>query len=128
MPRVSKFPLRPNIKNDILQEFWHTLGDLNTKEIFILFKEFLTPTEILMLAKRLAILRALHEGVKYEDIRLMYKVTNATISNVNSLRMKLPDEALKIIDKLIKAEDRRWEAKRQSRMVKSSKLVFPRRA
>ncbi len=127
MPRLSRTPLRPYIKRDIVNEFWHTLGKLNTKEIYIIFKEVLTPTEIIMLAKRLAILRALQDKTKYEDIRSIFKVTNGTISSMNAILINLSPDGIKIIDRMVKDEDRHLEQAHQSRTSKSSMLIFPKR-
>lgn len=127
MPRVSPKPLKPFVKKDIIREFWYTLGELNTKEIYSLFKEMFTPTEILMLAKRLAILRALREGIDYESIGKEFQVTYTTISKMNALLMKLPDEGLRIIDKMVSLEKMRWEKFKRSGLVKGGKLVFPKK-
>lgn len=128
MPRVSRTPLKPYIKRDIVNEFWYTLGKLNTQEIYTLFKQVLTPTEIIMLAKRLAILRSLKEDTNYEDIRNIFKVTNGTISNMNAALMNLSPKGIKIIESMIKDENRHLENLREAKQSKGSMMIYPKKA
>lgn len=131
MTKISRLPLKPYTKEDILREFWHSFGDLNTKDVSIFFKEVFTPTEILMIAKRLAILRALKEGIDYQSIRREYRVTDATISKMSNILHRASPEIFGILDRLIKAEKKRWkdfqEKRKKAGGVKGSRLIFTRK-
>lgn len=128
MTKISHNPLKPYIKADILQEFWATLGELQTKNINLFLKDILSSTEILMIAKRLAIIRALRENIDYATIRREYKVTDTTIAKMNNILGKADDSFLKVLDFLIKRENKRWEEFKERRKnaggYKGGKLVF----
>lgn len=128
MTKISHIPLKPYVRADILQEFWATLGELQTKSISLFLKDILSPTEILMIAKRLAIIRALRENIDYATIRREYKITDTTIAKMNNVLTNANEDFLKILDYLIKRENKRWEEFKERRKsaggYKGGKLVF----
>lgn len=129
MTKISHKPLKPYVKDDILKEFWSTLGELKTKTLFIFLQDIFTPTEIIMVAKRLAIIRALRQKIDYASIRQEYKVTDTTIAKMNNILSSADDYFLKILDFLIKRENQRWEEFKEARKKAGGrtggKLVFP---
>lgn len=131
MTKISRNPLKPYVKDDVLKEFWFTLGELKTKDLFIFLRDIFSPTEIMMVAKRLAIIRALRQRTSYPTIRQEYKVTDATIAKMSNILAKANDDFLKVLDRLIKAENRHWEEFKEARKraggVRGGKLVFARR-
>ncbi len=128
MTKISHNPLKPYVKSDILREFWATLGELQTTSVTQFLKEILSPTEVLMIAKRLAIIRALRENIDYATIRREYKVTDATIAKMNNVLRKADDNFLKILDYLLKRENKRWEEFKERRKRagghRGGKLIF----
>lgn len=128
MTKISHNALKPYVRDDILKEFWATLGELKTKTLFILLQDIFTPTEIIMVAKRLAIIRSLRQKIDYASIRQEYKVTDTTIAKMNNILTNADDDFLRILDYLIKRENQRWEEFKEARKNaggrKGGKLIF----
>jgi uncharacterized protein YerC len=83
MSQVSKYPISNEIYERIINLLFKTVADMNTKKkVSDLFEEFLTPTEHIMLAKRLAIGLLLAKGFKYREIAGTLKVSITTIGSV----------------------------------------------
>ena len=89
MTQISKIPLDKKTEIKILQNLELILAKLGKREEMgdFLFS-LLTRTEKLMLAKRLAIVILLKEGISQTTISSVLKVTRATVS-----RIQLIDEA-----------------------------------
>ena len=84
MPQVSKRPLSKNIQQNLYSIFWQTLADLkNSADVKEFLTDLLTPTEKVMLAKRLAIALMLIKGYDYASIRSTLKVSPQTIGSVS---------------------------------------------
>lgn len=84
MPQVSRAPLEKQIGRKIRQAFRESLARISSEQemenyIFDLF----TPTERIMLAKRLAIAALLTKGLPYQQIADRLKVSTATVARVN---------------------------------------------
>lgn len=109
MTPVSRRLLKPQVKNSLINEFWYALGKLNRSEIEIFFKDILSPTETMVLSKRLEILKQLRNKYKYGDIRDNIKVTDGTIAKVNEKLQRANESFIKILDYLIRDEKRRWD-------------------
>lgn len=85
MAQVSKRYLQKKVEDRILDLFWTSLSSLSTKEQIALFlDDLLSPTEKLMLAKRLAIAFMLLKGYDYPSINNRLKVSDPTIWNVKT--------------------------------------------
>ncbi len=89
MPQISRIPMDRKTETKVLENLELVLAKLGQREEM---KDFLfsllTTTEKLMLAKRLAIIILLREGVPQSTISNSLKVTRATVS-----RMQLVSEA-----------------------------------
>lgn len=80
MAQVSKRFLQKKVEDRILDLFWTSLSSLSTKEKVANFlDDLLSPTEKLMLSKRLAIAFMLIKGYDYISINERLKVSNPTI-------------------------------------------------
>lgn len=87
MTQVSKLPLRKEIADRIFEIFLITLINLRQKdEAEQLIQDLFTPTERVMLAKRLAIAFLLEKGHDYQTIKSLLRVSSATIASVNMQR------------------------------------------
>lgn len=88
MPQVSKIPLRENVYQRIFELLVKLLTDSFSKnEAEDLINALLTPTERIVLAKRLAIAILLSKNYTYRDIQKVVHVNKETIARVNmSLR------------------------------------------
>ena len=100
MSQVSKHPLEKEVYKEIFETFFQTIANLNTKdEVSSFFEEFLTPTEQIMFAKRLAAGLLVAEGYDYKEISNLLKTSSATISAFSSF-YKYGKGYKKVIDKI----------------------------
>ena len=101
MAQISKYPISKDVYERIFDIFLRTAVDLHAKsQASNFFEEFLTPTERIMLAKRLAIGVLLAKKYDYQDISKVLHVSKGTIGNVSS-RYKYGNEFHKVIDKIL---------------------------
>lgn len=105
MPQVSKYQLGKNTQTRLYKLFWETIAELrnpiNAEEFF---NDLLTPTEKIMLSKRLAIAVMLIRGYDYESIRTQLNVSPGTIGSI-SLWLKYSRQGYrKTVEKLLKKE------------------------
>ncbi len=85
MTQISKRFLSKKVEERILDLFWTSISSLSTKERVALFlDDLLTPTEKLMLSKRLALAFMIMKGYDDPTINERLKVTDATIWNVKT--------------------------------------------
>ena len=86
MTQVSRFMLRPEVWEKIFDLFTDTfLRIKDKKKLNDFFDNFFSPTEKIMLSKRLAIAVLLAKGNDYGSIKNTIRVTDGTISKVNLL-------------------------------------------
>lgn len=84
MARISKYPILKEVYEKIFDLFLETFLQLRSKKrVANFFDEFLTPTEQIMLAKRMAISLLLAKNYNYQDISNILKVSNGTIAEVS---------------------------------------------
>lgn len=105
MPQVSKYPLPRDIEKRLYSLLWETIADLNNpnkSEEF--FNDLLTPTEKIMLAKRLAIAVMLVKGYDYLSIKSILKVSPTTIGTVSNWMKYSGNGYRKVVEKLLKKE------------------------
>lgn len=83
MPQVSKYPISEDVYIRILEVFSKSIIELkNDNQVWNFFKEFLTPTEQIMLSKRFAVAFLLAKNYTYRDISKILRVSTTTISHV----------------------------------------------
>ena len=96
MTQVSRFLLQPEVWEKIFDLFTDTFLKIKDKnKLNSFFDNFFSPTEKVMLAKRLAIAVLLAKGNDYQSIKNTLRVTSGTISKVNLL-MKGKNNGLNI--------------------------------
>lgn len=84
MGKVSRRYLDKQLEKHISSLFWKSISNLKTPEkAETFFKDLLSPTEELMLVKRLAIAVLLAQGYSYDLIDDTLKVSRPTIMNVS---------------------------------------------
>lgn len=77
-------PLPRALKEQMNSLFWRVLADLHSEDdIHDLLDDLLTPTEKVMLGKRLAIAFLLEKGYDQRTIHSIMKVSVSTVSQVN---------------------------------------------
>ena len=104
MAQISKYPISKDVYERVFDVFLKTIVDLQTKkQVSDFFQEFLTPTERIMLAKRLAIGILLAKEYEYREICKILRVSTATIGTV-ALSYKYGKNYKKVISKLLQDE------------------------
>lgn len=84
MAQVSKRVLSKTAQERIFEIFWQSLASCSNQRMVANFLEdLLTPTEKIMLAKRVSIAFLLIKGYNYKSINSTLKVSDPTIWNVN---------------------------------------------
>lgn len=84
MPRVQPKSLSRKELSEFFEEFWAMVASLETKdEVRNFFRDLLSETEALMLARRLRIAKLLLKGISYEDITKAIHASEGTIAQVH---------------------------------------------
>ena len=102
MTQVSKYLLSDKVKQEINSIFLETISLLYKKEDIVSFLEdFLSPTEKIVLSKRITIALMLKKGYSFVMIKKLIKVSQSTIAGVN-LKLKYTGKGYnKVLDKMI---------------------------
>jgi len=109
--RLSKQRLDRKIKTKILASFYQVIVDVGSKkEAQIFCQSLLSKAEETAVAKRLAILWALRNGISYSNIRRQFQVSPATIAK---LQGDLKKPGVKLILKKVEVDKwaSHWEKK-----------------
>lgn len=100
--------------DEILTRFFQVISDLRSiKESKIFLLDFLTESERMTFAKRLAIGLELNSGKSYDEVRKMYGVSSATISTVASM---MKSQGMKLALQKISTE--KWADNMTSKFLK----------
>lgn len=84
MPRVNSKKLNPKQKIELLNLLWIIIASLkNRNEVKNFFKDLLSETESIMLARRILIAKKLLEGKSYDEIIKELKVGSSTVASVH---------------------------------------------
>ena len=79
MPHLSSKRVKKDIFKRMTNEFINAVAELKTKEeIKGFLRELLTPTERVMLAKRLAIILMLKKGYSFKAVEKTLKISSST--------------------------------------------------
>ena len=80
MPRVSKNPISPEVYKEITQAFVRTLAKVGDDHVLSKFlDDLLTPTEKLMLSKRLMVAVLIQRGYSYGAVCRVLKMSKTTV-------------------------------------------------
>lgn len=105
MTQVSKYPISKEVADRIFDLFLKTFVEIKNKsdaDEFI--SDLLTPTEKIMLAKRLAIAFMLEKGYDYRTIQRILRVSSPTITSVNIARQYGSEGYKKLVKKIMAEE------------------------
>lgn len=80
MPHVSKQKIPEKLTEQLEEKITSLLSDTSTKNRKKIFKEILTSTERLMIAKRLAIIHLVQKGSPTHEISKLLKVSPSTVA------------------------------------------------
>jgi len=105
MARISKKQVDKKLLTKIYKLFYEVFSRYEGQEDFLLIMDdILSPTEKIMLAKRLAIIYLLIKKVDYRDIADTLKVSTATILFYATTFYKRNSRVVNIINKMLKKE------------------------
>jgi len=105
MPQVSKYPLAQAVYKRIFEILFETIADIkNPKEVEEFFADFLSPTERIMLAKRLSIAVLLTKGYSYAEVRKILRVSQTTVADINVFLKYAGQGYKKVVEKILRKE------------------------
>jgi uncharacterized protein YerC len=105
MTQISKRKVKQEVLDEMTQIFLTSLSQVRNEDDAIHFiEDLLTPTERIMLAKRVAIAIMIKKGYEHETIRSILKVSRSTVSAVNGKMLLGGKGYNQILDKIIKSE------------------------
>lgn len=105
MTQVSKYPISKEVADRIFEIFLKTLVRIRREtEAGEFISDLLTPTEKIMLAKRLAIAFLLEKGYDYRAIQKIIRVSAPTITSVNISRQYGSRGFRQLITQIMKEE------------------------
>lgn len=84
MPKILPHNLPSKIKKELLKNFYDFISSLDRKEAEDFFHDFLTPSEKVILARRLQIAKMLLQGHSQTSVRKKLGVGVSTIQFVQS--------------------------------------------
>ena len=91
MTRVNKKHIAQELREAAWRPFWKTIGKSGSETVFLANMErFLTPSEIILIEKRLLISLLLERGFSYRKIGEALDVTRVTISFVKHNLKRTP--------------------------------------
>ncbi len=106
MTQVSKLPLRKEIGKRVFEIFLSSLAKVHQKEdVESFIQDLLSPTEQLMLAKRLSIAYLLSKRYDQRSISRLLKVSLSTVNRV-SLRLQLDGTGYEKVFREISKEEK----------------------
>ena len=105
MTQVSKYPISKTVADRIFEIFAKTLvGIKQKKEAEQFLSDLLSPTERVMLVKRLAIAFLLEKGYNHREISNILRVSLPTVVSVNQSRLHGSKGYTHVINKILKEE------------------------
>lgn len=105
MSQVSKYPISKAVAERMFEIFLKTFVKIkNDQEANQFISDLLTPTEKIMLAKRLTIAYLLERSYDYRTIQNIIKVSTGTISSVNLTRLYGSKGYKKLLNKIMNEE------------------------
>lgn len=105
MARISKKPVNEKLLAKIYKLFYEVFSRYEGQDDFLsIIDDILSPTEKIMLAKRLAIIYLLIKKVDYRDITETLKVSSATVVFYSTMFYKKNSRIATIINNMLKKE------------------------
>lgn len=105
MVRISKYKLKDDVLIKIYRLFFEIVSRSNSKDSFLeVIDDMFSPTEKIMLAKRLAIIYLLIKGIDQINIAKVLKVSTGTVAKFSVLFYRKDTKVVRVIKKMIKQE------------------------
>jgi len=87
MTHVSKHPLKEPVKKQIDAQLLDTfIAQTSPGDFRRLLKELFTPAEMILYAKRMAVIALLHKNCSAYEISMILKVSSSTVTRINRYR------------------------------------------
>ncbi len=107
MPKISQKQVKD--EDRLVGKFWDDTNVVSPAERITYFEHLLTPTEVMMLAKRAAIFKDLINKRSYNEISAEYGVGVNTISRLSNTLHQADPDFIVILTKLgAKEEKKGW--------------------
>ena len=107
MTKISRRFLNKELERHIFELFLKTIIDLKSPaETQVFIEDLLSPTERIMITKRLAIAVLLTKGYTYDDIDETLKVSRATIMNVSLWLKNGKNGYRKVVNRILESQKR----------------------
>lgn len=85
MPQISRFKLHERVERELTETFLESLVSINNKQFAqYVLADLFTPTERIMLGKRILIAMLLQQGYGYREIVPALKVSAGTVNAVRT--------------------------------------------
>lgn len=105
MTQVSKYPISKDIYDRCWEIFTKTLiGVRTSQDVDEITSDLLTPTERIMVTKRLAIAFLLNQGYEYREIGKILRVSFQTVANVNNTLRYGNNGYKKVVNRILRDE------------------------
>ncbi|PIP14678.1 hypothetical protein COX47_03855, partial [Candidatus Roizmanbacteria bacterium CG23_combo_of_CG06-09_8_20_14_all_35_49] len=89
MTRISRYPVKEEVLEKLFELFFKTVGNKeNSKDFYEVINDLLSPTERVMIAKRIAIIFLLIKNIEFQNICQVLKVSSSTVSKFSLLKEK----------------------------------------
>ena len=107
MPKVKVYSVEKKEKQKIVSELFEIFVELKTKnEVFLFLLGLFTPSEVLMIARRIQVVKMIIDGASYDEIRKKLKVSNQTITKMEHW-LRSDDTKTEFIMKKIKSSKKK---------------------
>ncbi|PIU03766.1 hypothetical protein COT44_01260 [Candidatus Shapirobacteria bacterium CG08_land_8_20_14_0_20_39_18] len=105
MTQVSKYPISDKVYQRIVEIFFKSLAQMGTgTEAKEFIRDFLSPTERVMLAKRLTVAFLLEKNYDFRTISHVLRVSLSTVARVNLARKYGTSGYKRVIEKILREE------------------------
>lgn len=116
MPKVSRWTLEQKREKELLNQFWTAITLLeDKKEVIDFFKALLMPSESIMLAKRIEMVKLHDSGLSFTDLRRLLHITKVTAYRWKERFDLYYREFKMVIDRLRELEQEKLENQARQR-------------
>lgn len=83
MSKVKAYSIDRKEKQRIINDLFEIFVELKTKdEVFAFLLGLFTPSEVVMIARRIQVVKMIIDGFNYDEIRMKLKVSNQTVTKM----------------------------------------------
>lgn len=127
MPKVSRWKLDEGTEKDLIRQLWNAFSLLkNKKEVIDFIKALLTPTETLMLAKRIEMAKLHQDEVEINKMMKLLHITKTTAYRWKDRYILRKKEFDLIVDKLKKLDAEKYAKKFEAERDRARNEGLPR--